>query len=176
MKFHSTKILILIVIFNLAAIAGYYSLFQFIKKQTKAAALLTNTIDLGQQKNSRLNSLRSVVKDTEGKRQKISNLFLSSDMEVPFIEKVETLAKNSGLVFKTNNVSSVATGGNLKSFQIQLEASGRWSDLLYFLSQVENLPYDMHVQGVSLSKQPAAGKVVGQSWSAVFDISVTENK
>jgi Tfp pilus assembly protein PilO len=176
MKFHSTKILILIIICNIAAIAGYYLLFQYIKTQTEAASSLTSTLSLSEQKNSHLNSLRSVVKDTEGKRQQLAAFLLSSDGEISFIEQVETLAKSSGLNEKTNNVSSIAGSTvSTKIFQMQIETTGSWSNLMYFLNQLENLPYNVRVQNVSLNKQSGDSKSSGSPWTAIVDINVTES-
>jgi len=177
MKFHSTKILVLMIVCNLLALTGYYFLFQRIKTQTQTASALINTIDLGQQKNSHLNALRSVVKDTQHQRDQLAVLLLPSDGEVPFIEQIETLAKNSGLQTKTNNVSSI--GGDTettKTFQMQEETTGSWNNTLYFLNQLENLPYNIRVQRISLQGQIVVGKSTAPSWTATFDISVTEKK
>ena len=171
MKSHSVDILILIILCNLAALAGYYFSFQNIKAQTKAASSLIGTVDMSQQKDSHLGALRAVVKDTDGKRQQLATFLLSSDTEVSFIERIETLAKGSGLGVKTKSVSSVA--GSMvgaKNFQMQIETTGSWSNTMYFLSQLENLPYDIRVQGDYLSKQS------GSAWLSTLDISVPENK
>ena len=176
MKFHSKDILILMILCNIGALSGYYFLFQHIETEAKAASALTSTIDLGTQKNSQLSLLRMTIKDTADNRQKLSSLLLASDAEVPFIGQVESLAKNSGLSVKTNNISAVAGNTSAtKIFKIQTETAGSWSDTLYFLSQVENLPYDIAVQGVTLDKSPVAGKSAGSAWTATFDISVTES-
>ena len=164
------------IVCNIAAIAGYYFLFQYIKTQSKAAIALTSTIDSGQQKNSHLSALRAVVKDIDGKRQQLTSFFLSGDAEIPFIEQMEALGKTSGLTVKTNSVSSVAgSAGAAKTFRMQLQVVGSWNSALYFLNQIENLPYDVHVQGVSLVKQPGSGKTSSGSWAATFEISLAEN-
>jgi Tfp pilus assembly protein PilO len=182
MKFHSTKILILIIICNIAAIAGYYFLFQYIKTQSKMALSLTSTLDLSQQKNSHFSSLQSIVKDTEGKRQELAAFLLLNDMEITFVEQLETLAKGSGLSVKTNNISSIFSGtvATVKNLQIQLETTGSWSDIMFFSDQLESLPYNIRIQGVSLNRQSGlvSGKTVvsrGSPWTAIFDISVTES-
>lgn len=175
MKLNSTKILILIIVCNLAALSGYYFLFQYIKTQSQKTSKLVSTISLGEQKNSHLGSLRSVVKDTEEKRQQLESLLLSGDTEIPFIEKIESLAKNSGLDAKTNSIVSVAGDTDaIKIFGMQMETDGSWSNTLYFLNQIENLPYDIRVLGVSVVKQQVGDKVVSNSWNAKFDISVIE--
>jgi hypothetical protein len=170
MKFHSTKILILIIACNIAALAGYYFLFQYIKTQAQSASSLISALDLSQQKDSHLSSLRLVVKDTQTQRQQLATLLLPSDAEVSFIEQIEALAKKSGLTEKTNSVSSVAGGTDAtKVLKMQIGTTGSWSNTMYFLSQVEDLPFDVHVQGVSASK-------TGSSWAATFDVNVTETK
>ena len=174
MKSHSIKILILVIICNVAAVAGYYFLFQNIKNMTKEATGLISTIDFGQKKNSHLSSLRSVVKDTEKGRQQLEALLLSKDAEVAFIERIEDLAKNSGLTSKTNAVSSVSAEGAVKKLQIQEEVSGSWNNVMYFLNQVENLPYNIRLANVSFKKSTDSKS--GSTWTAVFDISVSESE
>ena len=177
MKFHTKTTLIIVIICNVAVIAGYYFLFQHIVAQTQKARELTSTIDLGQQKNSKLSALRVVVKDTELKREQLATYLLPSDSEIPFIEQVETLARNSGLEVKTNSVSSAAgSTDKIKTFQMQTATTGSWSNIMYFLSQIENMPYNIHVGSVSFGKQAAqAGKTTSSAWTATFDISVTES-
>lgn len=175
MKSHSTNILILMVALNIGAIAGYYFMFEHVKAQSKAASSLSSTIDAGQQKNSRLSALRLTIKDTEGKRQQLATFLLSRDAEISFIEQLEVMGKKSGLSIKTNNVTSILGKNNMKTLQVQLETTGGWSNILYFLNQIENLPYDIHVQGASVNKQSVAGKAAGMPWVATFDISVTES-
>jgi Tfp pilus assembly protein PilO len=176
MNFHSKMILAVVIVCNIAALFGYYFLFQDIKAKAQLANSLTSTIDVGQQKNSRLSSLRAIVNDTEVKRQQLSGLLLSQENEVSFIDQIEGLAKKSGLTVNTNNVSSSAGDtGSTKVFQMQSTTTGSWNDTMYFLSQLENLPYNVRVQGVSLGKQSDGNKKSAPSWVASFDISVTES-
>ncbi|HAO64493.1 TPA: hypothetical protein DCQ44_00750 [Candidatus Taylorbacteria bacterium] len=94
---------------------------------------------------------------------------LSSDTEITFIDQVETLGKSAGLIMKTKSVSSVPGDTNTtKTFKMQTEASGSWNDVMYFLSQIENLPYNIHLETVSVHKD------TGPQWNGTFDISVTE--
>ena len=169
MKFQSTKILIVIIICNLAVLAGYYFLFKDIERQTKEAGSLTDTIDLGESKNSRLSSLRAVVKDTETKRQQISGYLLPTESQIQFIENIENLAKKSGLEVKTNNIANADSGvENVKYFKIQIQTQGSWNNVMYFLNQLENMPYDIRVSSFSNNKDAKS------LWTANFDISVTE--
>jgi Tfp pilus assembly protein PilO len=176
MKTFSTKILILMILLNIMAIAGYYFFFQYIETQSKTSLSLTSTLDLSQQKNSHLNALRSVIKETEGKRQQLATFLLSSDTEIPFIEQLEALGKSSALAIKTNNIASIVGGtATTKVLKMQLQTIGSWNNTLYFLSQVENLPYNIDIQGVSLGRQSISDKTAGSSWTATFDISVAES-
>ena len=176
MNFKSVKSLIIIVILNLVALTGYYFLFQDIKTEAKSASALTNTIDQGEQKNSRLSALRANIKETEGERQKLSTFLLPSDSEVSFIEVVEKLASKSGLSVKTNDVSSVAGDSDAtKIFKMQTQISGSWSNTMYFLSKLENLPYNIRVQNLSTSNQTTTGKGAASQWTTTFDVTVTES-
>ena len=174
MKFYSIKILILVILCNLVALTGYYYFFGDIEAKTKAAANLTDTIDVGQQKNSRLSLLRSTIKNTEVSRRKLSTFLLSDEAEVSFIEQMENLAKSNNLGVKTNNVSSATSTDVTKVFQMQSEVTGSWNGIMNLLNQIDNLPYDVRVQSVSLNKQEQ-GKVSGLVWVASINISVNES-
>lgn len=173
MKFYSIKILILVILCNLVALVGYYYFFGEIEAKTKAATNLTDTIDISQQKNSRLSLLRSTIKNTEAGRTKLSTLLLSSELEVPFIEQMENLAKSNNLGVKTNNVFSATSTDVTKVFQMQSEVTGSWNGIMNLLNQIDNLPYDVRVQSVSMNK-PDQGKGFGSVWVATINISVTE--
>jgi len=169
MKFHSKTILILIILCDIVALVSYYFLFQHIEVQTKTASSLINTIDLGTQKNSQLSSLRTIVRETEGKRQQLVTFLLPNDSEISFIGQIESLAKSSGLDVKTNSVSSLAGDTSAtKTFEMQVGTTGNWSNTMYFLDQIENLPYNILISNFSVSEQ-------GKTWTATFDIGVTEN-
>lgn len=164
----SKIILIIIIICNITAAFGYYFLFQHIIGQTLKASSLTSTIDLGQQKNSRLSSLRTVVKDTENNRKRLQSFLLPSESEVSFIEQIESIGQNNSLTVKTNSVSTVAGRvDKTKTLHLQVTTTGGWTNTLSFLNQIESLPYNIHVENFSFAKQ--------KTWTATFDISVTES-
>jgi hypothetical protein len=100
---------------------------------------------------------------------------LTGDLEIPFIEQIETLAKSNNLAAKTNSVSANSvTVGVTRNFVMQVAVDGSWSNILNFLNQVENLPYGLNIDNVSVSKGVAKDKNTTSSWSATLDISVIE--
>ena len=188
MRFHTKLILIFVIIINLVAGVGYFFLFNYIKTDSETASSLLSSIDSSAKKDSSLKALRSVIKDTQTQRDLLSTFFLSPDSEVFFIEQIENLATSSGLTVKTKNVSSVVgPTPTTKTFQIEESVSGSWNDIVYFMNYIENLPYDIHIQNMSLSQQVTASAPIikgkktsskNQSilWTGVFDINVTESK
>ena len=171
----------MIIVANLLAGAGYYFLFNYIKTQTESVSILTNKVNLGQKRNSRLNDLRTAVKDTEGERQQLSSLLLANGSEVDFIEKIESLAKKSNLTENTSNVSQVAGSvAGTKILQLSIGISGSWSDVMYFLNQLENLPYEIHIPSVSLSEQGGSASSNSKLkpsniWSGGLSLNVIES-
>jgi hypothetical protein len=165
----------LVLVANVAALVGYYFLFRYVKNQSQHASALVNAIDSGAQKSGSLSQLKSIVKDTTDDSQKLVGLLLPNGDEVAFIEQIESLAKTSDLGVKTDNVSSVAGNQNTKVFQMQFTTTGSWSSSLYFLSQLQNLPYNIHLVGVSFDKAPSSAKGTSVAWLGMYSISVTEN-
>lgn len=176
MKSKTTQFLIFIIIINVCVGAGYYFLFDHIKKQNENASVLQNKIDLSEQRNSRFNDLQSAVKDTEIERNQLTSLLLPSGSQVAFVEQVEDLTKSSGLSEQTNNLSeAVGPSDTTKLLQIQLTVTGSWSNTMYFLSQLENLPYNISIRNASLTEQTGVLAKEANLWTGVFDVSVIES-
>ena len=175
MKFHTSKFLILLVLVNLCASVGYYLLFDNTRKETEKASTLSSKIDLGSQRSGRLSGLQSAVKETESERAQLTSFFLPTGSEVSFIEQVESLAKASGLSEKTSNVSEVpGRVGGTKIVQVQIMVTGSWSNVIYFLGQLENSPYKLDIRNISLLEQSSGSKKTPSTWAGSFDINVVE--
>ena len=176
MKFKTTQFLILIIIANVFAAAGYYFLLNQINKDNVNAVLLMDKIRLGQERNSRFGDLQATVNNTEAERQQMLSLLLPSGSAVSFVEQIETIATSSNLVEKTNSLSETPsqTGGLSKLLDIQLTTSGSWSNTIFFLNQIENLPYDISIKNLSLNEQAPLTPKSSNTWTAVYDFSVVE--
>jgi Tfp pilus assembly protein PilO len=176
MKFKTTQFLILMLIANICVGVGYYWFFNFIKTETENNSILASKISLGIEQNDKLGDLQAAVKDTEVERTKLSSLFLANGSEVAFIEQIENLAKVSGLEEKTNNVSEALNQvSGAKSLDIQLTVTGDWNNVMYFLGQLENLPYSLNIKNVSLNRQSSDSKNKTNLWIGAFDFSVIES-
>jgi len=176
MKFKTTQFLVLMIIVNLCAGIGYYFFFSFIQNQIESNLVLADKIDLTNQQNNKLSDLQATVKDTEAERQQLLSFLLPTGSEVSFIEQIEGLAKASGLDGKTNNVAETPNQiAGVKQLDIQLTETGSWNNAMYFLGQLENLPYNLDIRGISLIEQPSGVKNKAGLWTGSFDFSVTEN-
>lgn len=161
----STKQTLLIVLFLvLAVLGGYYFLFDMIKAKNKQVSLFYQEIDLYSQRESMRRTTEKTAEELSEKIQKLDSYFLHKDDVVPFIESIEKAGKKSGVEASIVSVgvsgapemvesSGTSSGGvvqdkNSEVLALRLDVKGTWSDVLSFVSYIENLPYKVSIGGV----------------------------
>ncbi len=183
MQTHTKNLLLFMILATLIGGALYSILFWQIRSKNELSSKLVNDIDLGEQKDSRLSSLRKIVADTKEVREKLQTFLLSPDQTVGFIESIETLGKNSGLTIKTSDVSTLPTADSFPLLQLKVETSGSWENTVYFLKRLEDQPYNIQIKDMSLTQTTSdavseKGKVISTKtvWNTTVTFLVTESK
>lgn len=129
-------VLIIVILLDVGAIGAYYTLYGRIINLNREIASTTTAIQSFERKEETFASLKTIVKDTEDERAKLESYFVANDDTASFIEKVEGLAHSKGLEFTVASISAAAGTLNL-----QIEATGMWSDLMNFYTLLERMPY-----------------------------------
>jgi len=123
-------------------------------------------------------------KDIETNKNSINKVYdyiVKSDDTVGFIQKIEDLAKNNGLKPEVKSVSfeGIANSdvSNIESMRIQLDVTGEWKNVSYFLELIENYPISLNLKRFSLNKTDITvkNKKISQ-WTGGFDFSVIKIK
>jgi hypothetical protein len=162
-----------------------FFLFQDIKSKNENASDLQNSTDLSIKQNQYSVSLQESLQNASSSITEINNAILSPDGDVDFIEKLENVAKGSGLdiVIDSLAVEDIpnVTSDDLTSFRIRAEAQGGWAGTTTFLSKLESLPFVMRVEKFDLtnsSDNPAglSSPVSAQTWQTTFEIRVLQYK
>jgi mannitol-specific phosphotransferase system IIBC component len=176
-------LLSVIVVLFLIAI---FMLFQNIKNQMEDASNLQNKIDVATRQNQYTISLQKSLQNSKADIDKVNSSILSSDGNVSFIEKFETLAKNNGLNVSIDSLSVEdipnINSDNLTSLVVRASAEGSWTGTIVFLTSLESFPFAMRVEKFDLLN--SSDNPVGlppptsfkQNWLSTFEIRVLEYK
>ena len=110
-------------------------------------------------------ALTKILTETTDARPTVETAFLSSAALVPFIERLESLARTAGVVFKLEEPKVVA--GKTASLALSFQATGSFAGLYHFLLLLENLPYRLDWQEVAWNFNS------GTTWSGNFNLAIT---
>lgn len=182
------KNIAVLVILNLIIFGLYFYLFMNIKSSDRDISAELVQIKLGADKDERLRSVKSLMDETKNQREKIANLFIQQDGSVDFIEMMESLGKTAGVKLSIDSVgidpAKNKTGSSTESFRLSVKAEGLWINVLHLLSLLENMPFKVSFDSISLNKisepeivNPAKGKrEIASYWKGDFGFSVLKIK
>jgi Tfp pilus assembly protein PilO len=137
--------------------------------------------------------VRAIIQEHKESLEEVDSYFVNKAGVVSFIDSLEDSGQSVGVEVSINSVSTEVEkdipGNFLETLNIRLEVSGKWSDVISFLRQLENLPYHIRIEGVSLGLSAAADKVLfispsetsrvrgeDEKWKGTFEIKVSQLK
>ncbi len=172
-----------IAVMTIIALVFYVILFIQIKEKNKIVSALTNETESIIKKETKLRSVKKLVRDIERERNIIDSYFITNDNIVDFIEIIENFGKRNGLSIEITSVKvddinsvlekKVKTGELL---YVNFKTKGHFGELFQFLSILENLPFKIDLLNIDF-KKPSG--ISGQDkdmnlWSGFFNISVAK--
>jgi Tfp pilus assembly protein PilO len=186
-KITSHKVILVLLALSVILLFGViFMLFQNIKNQSENTSSLQNEIDLGTKQNQYTIFLQKSLQDSKSDIDKVDGSILSSDGNVGFIEKIETLAKDNSLNISIDSLSvediPTIDSNSLTSLKIRASAQGSWPDMVVFLTKLESMPFVMRVEKFDLLNSsdnpiglppPTSSK---QNWLSTFEIRILEYK
>jgi hypothetical protein len=154
------QILILVSVLFLLVLGGYYYIFYIIKNKNEKISTFSQEIELYSQRESLRKATEKTADDLSEKITKLESYFLHKDELVPFIEKIEDSGKrmNVSVSIISVNLDESLKGAQAKNgerFVLRLNTKGSWSNVVKFVSYLENLPYKIFVSRVSFIKDSA---------------------
>jgi len=174
MKNNSTKISIIVstIIFLFACFIFLFLYRQINQNNEKAQAGMvawqTETL-----RRSDIASLNSSLAQVAGDRTSLDTHFAQSSDVVPFLNSVEQLGTPSGTDVQ---ISSVLTGTNNNELVVDLKATGTFSQVYKFLTLLENSPYEINFNSMSIHKSVVpttpTTKVSSSEWEADFEVQL----
>lgn len=149
-KIGATAIILNVVVFSLC-----FLLFRDIQKRSITISTISNELDQVSEKQSQYLSFKDIINETKEERAKIDSFFVSNDGAVGFLELIEDQGRLSN---STTTIVSVRTeddklaSSTVEILELELEVGAKWQDLYYFLSLLENLPYNITFKNVVIKK------------------------
>jgi|GEM_PF-3379321 len=129
--------------------------------------------------------LRKVFQRLKPKIDIIENYFIDKNNAVVFIERIEELAEQSGLIVSVQDVDLVEQTRDKKIYvenelkiekirshgelSMTVQVSGTWKGIMTFLATIESLDKKVIVKGLRISAI-ADNERVGSDWSAIFEL------
>lgn len=159
------------IVLNILVVGLVLYALQFMKEKSADVAMLAGQIQAYEQSGEKLKSIKHLVADTAGDREKMDSLFVSGDGIVGFIGKIESLGRHAGVSPELKSVDVTKDGGEALSLRFSTE--GDWESTLYFLALVESVPMRIEVESVNLRyvERIVEGKAT-TFWSGDFKISL----
>ena len=116
-----------------------------------------------------LKVLENFLSDTGPQREVIASGFVSESELIDFIEDLEGSGRDVGAEVKVESATFSSSGqGSVPSFRLQ--ASGSFDSIFKLMLVLENLPYEIDFEDLSLTKSSTEGKV--SLWNGVFIIKL----
>jgi Tfp pilus assembly protein PilO len=177
-QFKITKqILVFTVFLAFASVVFYILFFNNIKEKNNTISAIANDIDIAIQKETKLKSVKDIIKDTKQGREKIDTYFIKDDEIINFIEEIEKIGRDIGVDVEIISVSisdSKLQQDNISELlNLSLEAQGQWGRVFHFLAFIENLPFKINILTMNLTAIYKGGgkKESSGIWKGFFSIN-----
>jgi len=187
-KFKTKKILLIFIVLDILLFLFGSFVFWNVQKVNKETISLTREVTLNTKREMALGSVLKMLNDTKSSIDSLQTFFVGSDSVVVFIEKVENLARNVGVKLVTQNVAeddaSSLKDDFKKSLKLKVSVSGSWKNILKLTALLENLPYKISLDNITISSD---GAIISSdeklsktnttpTWSGVLELSVLKLK
>jgi len=169
----------LIVGINLIAIFGWWFIYSGIQQKRDAIAALRREIDINERRMNNSRSLGVLLTDVKSDEEKITATFLNSNNIVKFIEDLEFLSRKASTTLEVDAIKLPTPEDDIQKPAFHFKITGVFSELFQYFTLLENLPYQIEIERVSLIN-PKTLNLVGITntkksipiWEAEFDIKL----
>lgn len=157
--------IVLIIGINAIAAAIWWFVFSGILKERDDISQLRFEADKVEKRLNNARSLGSLLKDVEKDTEEISAIFLNSKNIVKFIEELEFLNQKAGTALAIRAME-LPGQTQIENPRFLFQVKGSFRNLFHYLSLLEDLPYQISLDKVSLTK------LEGDDWQIDFEITL----
>lgn len=156
---------IIVISLNLVGLAGLIFLGRQLNQDVSQVITAYQEFYTSTHGQEDLLALTKILTETTEARVAVGVAFLSGDTLIPFIERLEDLARTAGVILKLDEPKVVT--GKIASLELSFHAEGSFAGLYHYLSLLENLPYRLDWRSVTWSFNS------GTTWSGDFNLAIT---
>ena len=176
----TVRLLLLVALLTAFSLAAYVFFFLRIAEKNRMVSLLANDVDLITQKESKLRSIQSLVKDTEEERALLDDYFVSEEGVVGFIETIESFGAVAGTEIEVTSVEKGPLDASAKEAEPQVfellrigfKTSGSWRGVMHVLALLETLPYRVSITRATVEAVAAVDEEEPPAWNGFFTVTV----
>lgn len=164
----TTKYLVTISISLIISIGVWIVLYRQIQKNKKTTGELQVQLEEDVATKQKALTLQRLMSDLGEETDSFESHFVKNTDIVPFLNTIESLAKQVGAKAVINTVD---TPEDPPSLLIGIKASGSFESMYKFMALLENAPYELQILGFDLKKGGSSEEEVG-AWSATLEVKV----
>lgn len=143
---------------------GYWYVYDTVLKQKENYLKVSKEVETERGKQQYENELMQVYKDTAIDRAKLPNFFVSESKVLNFIKTIESIGPSSKTEIRISSIVKDAL-----KVRTHIDIKGGWINVMLALTLIENLPYSISLENVSLFNRD-------KKWEMTFDLSVLTTK
>ena len=136
----------------LVLVTAYALAFLFIQSKGERIRAVATELERNAAKEKEFGELRDIVGRSGGKIEALDSYFIGSSEIVALIQNIEDFAEAAGVALSFNSVSPKKDGAK-EYLDMSFETGGGFSDTMYFLTLLENLPLKLSFERVFIEKQ-----------------------
>ncbi len=159
----------------------YFAYYQ-IKEKNENILRLQQDLSAKSDKHEYLISLQNTIKEIESEIEKVQKSIIPKSRDVAFIEDLESMARSYGLQIEIQSLSLVSDKNintdKIAVLKVKARASGSWSSVYRFVSELESLTYKLKIDKIALYTKSDGSSTINRNadWEVIFEISVLEEK
>jgi len=148
---------VLIALLNGIALAGWFYVLSVVKDNFDTINEIRSKIAVDDKKIEESSSLKKIMTEATGEKQKIDSIFLDKQSIIKLIEELESIANKTGISIDI---------GSINMFSLK----GKFSQLFHYLVLLENISYAISIDKIDFQKQEKSSPA--SEWQANFEISL----
>lgn len=156
-----------VIVLNALIISACFYARSLTKKQEEEAKENLKNYALLSMKSQNLKSLELQAAEIKENAGKLNNFYLKESGLVGFIESLEKTGKDANVLA---GMHSAEVEKDKKSVLFRIKAEGGFKELFQYLVSLENLPYQVVIEKMNISKEGAEMEKDG--WKSEVDIRI----
>jgi len=182
----TAKALIVVGLIVAAIFAAGGMLFYNIKAVNDETTNTRRRVELTKRRVSQFESRQEIVANNRQEMRKVNEYLVPTGLEgtVAFLGRIEGLASSTGATIEARSVQQVdGPSEHVSRLSLTVDARGTWREVYHTLTLIENLPLDVHLSNIQLTRTERTGtantdQTAGAReniWSMTADVQVSKS-